>query len=132
MQVKELAMSNVLNQVGKRVRELRKARKWSQEELGTRARLHPTYVGGIERGERNLSLTNLAKLADAFNLPLSELLSFSGEEPAVEKGLLHGKVLALLAGQDRLAKKFISTYCRNCMKLQNFQEFRLLLGTPDE
>jgi transcriptional regulator with XRE-family HTH domain len=51
--------------VGKRIRELRLARCWSQEELAERAQLHPTYIGGIERGERNVGLNNLLKIARA-------------------------------------------------------------------
>jgi len=50
---------------GKRIRQLRLAKGWSQEELAERAGLHSTYVGGIERGERNLGLDNLLKLARA-------------------------------------------------------------------
>ncbi len=46
-------MQNIRIKLGKRIRELRKEFRWSQEELGERANLHPTYVGGIERGERN-------------------------------------------------------------------------------
>jgi transcriptional regulator with XRE-family HTH domain len=52
---------------GKRIRELRLAKGWSQEELAARSGLHPTYIGGIERGERNLGLDNLLKLARALD-----------------------------------------------------------------
>jgi transcriptional regulator with XRE-family HTH domain len=55
------------NRFGKRVRELRLAKGLTQEELAERAGLHPTYIGGIERGERNLGLDNLLKLARALN-----------------------------------------------------------------
>lgn len=50
---------------GQRVRQLRLAKGLTQEELAERAGLHPTYIGGIERGERNLGLDNLLKLARA-------------------------------------------------------------------
>jgi transcriptional regulator with XRE-family HTH domain len=50
---------------GKTVRKLRLAKAWTQEELADRARLHPTYIGGIERGERNLGFDNIVKLARA-------------------------------------------------------------------
>jgi len=49
---------------GKAIRRLR-AKGWTQEDLADRARLHPTYVGGIERGERNVGLDNILKLAKA-------------------------------------------------------------------
>ena len=50
---------------GERLRQLRLARDWTQEELAARSGLHSTYVGGIERGERNVSLDNILKLAHA-------------------------------------------------------------------
>jgi transcriptional regulator with XRE-family HTH domain len=50
---------------GKTVRKLRLAKAWTQEDLADRARLHPTYIGGIERGERNLGFDNIVKLARA-------------------------------------------------------------------
>jgi len=60
-----------------RVRELRKARGWSQEHLAEVADLHRTYIGGIERALRNVSLWNIAKLAHAFQVPISELFTIS-------------------------------------------------------
>jgi transcriptional regulator with XRE-family HTH domain len=50
---------------GKTVRRLRMERGWTQEKLGKRAKLHTTYVGGIERGERNIGLDNVFRLAKA-------------------------------------------------------------------
>jgi transcriptional regulator with XRE-family HTH domain len=55
------------------VRELRKARGFSQEELAHRAGLHYTYVGGIERGERNPALVNIGRIAKALKVPVAEL-----------------------------------------------------------
>ncbi len=51
--------------VGRTIRRFRLAKGWTQEELAGRAKLHPTYIGGIERGERNVSLDNLIKIAKA-------------------------------------------------------------------
>jgi transcriptional regulator with XRE-family HTH domain len=56
-----------------RVRELRADRGWSQERLAEEADLHRTYIGGIERGLRNVSLFNIAKLAHAFSVPIAAL-----------------------------------------------------------
>lgn len=69
-------MQKMRIELGRRIRELRKAHRWSQEELGERADLHPTYVGGIERGERNVAFENLCRLADAFNLTLAQFFDF--------------------------------------------------------
>lgn len=58
---------------GKRVRELRKIKGYSQEELADRADLHRTYIGAIERAEQNVSLDNIAKIAKALREPIAEL-----------------------------------------------------------
>jgi transcriptional regulator with XRE-family HTH domain len=58
---------------GERIRSLRQLRNLSQEELAFRAGIHRTYLGGIERGERNPALKNINSLADALNVSLSEL-----------------------------------------------------------
>ena len=50
---------------GNTIRRLRLAKGWTQEDLAERTGLHATYVGGIERGERNLGLDNLLKIARA-------------------------------------------------------------------
>jgi transcriptional regulator with XRE-family HTH domain len=56
------------------VRELRVASAISQETLAERSGMHRTYVGGIERGERNVSYTNLLRLARALSVPAPKLL----------------------------------------------------------
>jgi transcriptional regulator with XRE-family HTH domain len=60
---------------GRRLRELRKARGLSQEELAHRAGLHYTYLGGVERGERNPALKNITALAGALDISLAEFFS---------------------------------------------------------
>jgi transcriptional regulator with XRE-family HTH domain len=61
---------------GKQVRAVRSLRGISQEELAFRAGVHRTYLGGIERGERNPSLKNIAAIAEALGMSLSELFTF--------------------------------------------------------
>jgi len=59
---------------GKRVRSLRVERGFSQEELAHLCNLHRTYIGSVERGERNISLDNIIRLAKALGKPASALL----------------------------------------------------------
>jgi transcriptional regulator with XRE-family HTH domain len=59
---------------GKAVRQARQKKGWSQEELAYRANLHRTYVGSIERGERNVALENIVALADVLGMKAFELL----------------------------------------------------------
>lgn len=58
---------------GKRVRELRKRSGLSQEALALACELDRTYIGGIERGERNVSLVNIEKIATALGVPVRAL-----------------------------------------------------------
>lgn len=58
---------------GNRVRELRKKLGLSQEELGFKSNIHRTYVGAVERGEQNVSLDNIGRLAKHLKVSLSEL-----------------------------------------------------------
>lgn len=67
----------VLRRFGGRIRHVRLQRNLSQEALAERAALDRTYVGGIERGERNPSLKNIEKLAHALGVTISELTNFS-------------------------------------------------------
>jgi len=52
---------------------------YSQEELAFKAQIHRTYLGGIERGERNPSLKNIAAIAEALKVPLRELFRLEEE-----------------------------------------------------
>ncbi len=69
-------MINIKERFGERVRKLRQSKGLSQEELAFKAGMHRTYLGGIERGERNPSLRNIAAIAKALGVTLSELFLF--------------------------------------------------------
>jgi transcriptional regulator with XRE-family HTH domain len=70
--------SSLLLGLGGVLREARAERRLSQEELGLRTGVHRNYIGGIERGERNPSVTTIATLAYALDMKLSELFSRAG------------------------------------------------------
>ncbi|WP_338304911.1 helix-turn-helix domain-containing protein [Bradyrhizobium ottawaense] len=61
--------------VGRNVRKFRTQRRMTQEELAFAAEIDLTYVGGIERGQRNPSLMVMARIADALSVPLTRLLA---------------------------------------------------------
>ncbi len=64
----------ILLKFGKRVREERLKLGISQEELAVRAGVHRTYIGMIERAEKNITLENISKIAKALNLKISDLI----------------------------------------------------------
>lgn len=64
---------------GDRVRVLRLKAGISQEELAARSGLHRTYISSVERGQRNISLTNIHSLADALGVGVYELFEGDGE-----------------------------------------------------
>ena len=68
----------MLIKLGERIRTFRKAKGLSQEGLAEATGLHRTYIGGVERGERNISIVNLSSIAKALGISLTEL--FKGVE----------------------------------------------------
>jgi transcriptional regulator with XRE-family HTH domain len=66
-------MEDVRIRFGRAIRSRRTRLGVSQEEFADRCGLDRTYIGGVERGERNLSLVNIEKIAQTFRIPLSEL-----------------------------------------------------------
>jgi len=71
---------NIKKRFGMRLRELRRMRGLSQERLALLADLDRTYVGSVERGERNISLVNIEKLAKALGVPVSQLFADEASE----------------------------------------------------
>lgn len=63
-----------LCELGVRLRDQRLARKWTQADLAARCRLHRTFIGSVERGERNVSILNLRLIAKVLRIPLDRLL----------------------------------------------------------
>lgn len=63
---------SVLIRFGQRVQELRKARQLSQEKLADIAGVHRTYIGMIERAEKNVTLRSISKLADALKVEIKD------------------------------------------------------------
>jgi transcriptional regulator with XRE-family HTH domain len=68
-------VKDLLVLLGKRIHELRAAKKWSQEEFAHMSGLHRTYIGQIERGEKNMSFANLLKVSGVLGVTMSELLA---------------------------------------------------------
>lgn len=128
---------------------LRRGRGWSQMVLAEKAGLHPTYIGGIERGERNLSLVNLDRLAHAFGITLADLFvlaeSLNAEASRREVPLCR-KLKTLLgsvrpqsgkaeAGREKVfvagvqAAEGLGLFLSGCMACENFANLRQLISS---
>lgn len=64
-----------LRELGHRIRERRQGRKWTQAELARRCELHRTFIGSVERGERNVSILNLRLIARVLRVDLADLFA---------------------------------------------------------
>lgn len=69
---------------GANLRRLRQERSFTQETLAFETGLHRNYIGGIERGERNVALDNIVKLAAALGVPVGDLFSGIAQRPSTE------------------------------------------------
>jgi transcriptional regulator with XRE-family HTH domain len=75
-----IAKYDILNIFGENVRKYRRLLDISQEELAHRADLHRTYIGMIERAEKNITLVNMEKIANALEVKIEDLLKISNNE----------------------------------------------------
>lgn len=76
-------MDDIKALLGKRIRDLRKQRGLSQEELGWKSELHFTYIGAVERGEKNCSIITLEKLSKGLEISIKELFDIPFHEPDI-------------------------------------------------
>ncbi|WP_342417331.1 helix-turn-helix transcriptional regulator [Paenibacillus sp. FSL R10-2782] len=108
----------VLKLVGARIRALRKEKGLSQESLGEKDGFHFSYIGQIERGEKNVSLLNIAKIADALDVNLIQLFAYVNEEIKVTKHEAElNEILTLLRKSNpqkiKLAKNIVKEILNN-------------------
>lgn len=72
-------MTDLLQFVGNRIRDIRKSRNLSQQQLAEKADTHHSYIGDLERGNRNITLQSLEKIANALEVDVSELFAYQAE-----------------------------------------------------
>lgn len=71
-------MSKLSVEIGQRIRSYRLQKNLNQEELAEKCGLHPTYIGQVERGEKNATIESISKIATGLSLPLSTLFENIG------------------------------------------------------
>lgn len=74
-----ISKNKILNVFGENVRHFRRKLDISQEELADKANLHRTYIGMIERAEKNITLINMEKIANALKVKIEDLLKPSND-----------------------------------------------------
>ena len=74
---RDVVLSDPRVQFGKHLSTLRKARGWSQEQLALESGLARSYLGGVERGQRNIALLNICRLANAMGYRPADLMDFA-------------------------------------------------------
>lgn len=100
-------MQNIKEVVGARVRELRKEKGMSQEELAHAANLHPTYIGKLERGERNMSVESLEKTTQALGITLEQLFKYIQPSNNDEESMIMEQIIDRLYGKSLQEKRII-------------------------
>jgi len=124
-------MLTTYKRIGKKIRDLRKARGWTQEELAERSGLHPTYIGGIERGERNATIGSFYKISSAFGISLANILKLESHD--LEK-LFNAPsddiLLAIFSGfraqvdvKGKLAELYLAKYLENLKQSNKIEDY---------
>ncbi|MCS7464517.1 helix-turn-helix domain-containing protein [Paenibacillus doosanensis] len=111
-------MSEILVHVGKRIREIRKAQGLSQNALAERCGFTFSYIGGVERAEKNISLLNLEKIADGLGVGVHQFFVYSYQYehlPSNEK--IIQEIVAMLVQHDdqtiEMAKNILTEVLRH-------------------
>ena len=110
------SMPTIQELVGARVRELRKARGWTLEELAEKADKHYTYIGGLERGDRNVTVEVLHAVASALQVPIKSLFNLQPHPLEVKLNAASDDILsaiqkgfrAIIDTKGKLAEYFLN------------------------
>ncbi|MFH1672415.1 MAG: helix-turn-helix domain-containing protein [Pseudomonadota bacterium] len=124
-------MFNIHEKIGQRVQTPRKAKGWTQEELADKSGLHSTYIGGIERGERNATIASFQKVAESLGITLAEL--FRIEPHSLEEmfnapaddimSAIHKGFRAQVDVKGKLAELYLAKYFGNLKARKVIDDF---------
>ncbi len=113
-------MNDLAKIIGQRIRSYRIKLNISQEKLAELAGCHPTYIGQIERGEKNATLESIEKIASALNVSLSKLFEKIGPDDAA-KDCIPLKCYELLASKSESEQEQLYALI---MQVENYKGFR--------
>ena len=109
-------MSDVAKIIGQRIRNYRTQKGLSQEKLAELAGCHPTYIGQLERGEKNATLESVEKLASAMDISLSELFDKLGKSGSNN---IAAKCYDLVASKNEAEQKQLYKMLQEMDKYKN-------------
>lgn len=105
-------MDEISKRVGERIRSIRKERGYSQEELAHLASMHPTYIGQLERAEKNVTLESLAKLSSALGTTLEELFRQLQPHSKEPDSYMLSEIVTLLQSRSSSDLKYVQNHLK--------------------
>lgn len=108
-------MNETIQIIGKRIRKYRNELHLSQEALAERAGLHFTYIGQIERGEKNITIGSLEKICRSLNISFEEL--FEGIGPSCKNSDTQQKIMDLINEQPASVQEIYLNVIRELSKI---------------
>ncbi len=109
-------MEDVKKLVGDRIRQIRKEKRLSQEDLGYKSDLHYTHIGAIERAEKNWSIDTLIKVASGLNVTVNDLLDFPPKPEDIR--ILKKSIIAEIKESSPEALKIFSDMARSVKSME--------------
>jgi len=91
-------LDDVAIQIGARIRTARKSKGLSQEKLAEMCGMHPTYIGQVERGEKNVTVINVYRIAEALGVGLEDLFQGIGKQGQGRGSILFNEIVDILSG----------------------------------
>lgn len=110
-------MDTIIREVGERIRSHRLKKGMTQETLAERAELHPTFIGQVERGEKNMSLVSLAKILEALQVSFSEF--FENVEDCTRPNSIPAKCYQFVRSQKGPQQEGLYRILQEINKLMN-------------
>lgn len=111
-------MEDIIKILGKRIRSYRTQLGYSQERLAEKSSCHPTYIGQIERGEKNPTIESIEKIAKALEISLSQLFEKIDTENHFEKGI-PAQCYELILSKNRSEQEIIFRILNELDKYKN-------------
>ena len=109
-------MSDIAKIIGQRIKNYRTQKRLSQEKLAELAGCHPTYIGQLERGEKNVTLESVEKIASAMDISLSELFDKLGKSGSNN---ITAKCYDLVAAKNEAEQKQLYKMLQEMDKYKN-------------